>query len=110
MIRTLSRYYSDFVEGANSIYNGSNLQDWLDAEVRWKDGVAHPTASEVQAKSEELEEIITASKAEYDSKQYQRDRTYPPLGEQLDMIYHAGLGGDEFQAAIKAVKDEFPKP
>jgi hypothetical protein len=53
---------------------------------------------------------ITRLQTEYDSKQYQRDRTYPPLGEQLDMIYHAGLGGDEFQATIKAVKDAHPKP
>jgi hypothetical protein len=38
-----------------------------------------------------------------------RAATYPTIGNQLDMIYHAGSGGDEFQAAIKAVKDEFPK-
>ena len=60
------------------------------------------------------ESLITAEltrlQAEYDSKQYQRDRIYPPIGNQLDMIYHAGLGGDEFQAAIKAVKDKHPKP
>jgi len=35
---------------------------------------------------------------------------YPPIEDQLDMIYHAGLGGDEFQATIKAVKDAHPKP
>ena len=60
------------------------------------------------------ESLITAEVTRlqdiYDSKQYQRDRIYPPIGEQLDMIYHAGLGGDEFQAAIKAVKDKHPKP
>ena len=38
-----------------------------------------------------------------------RQASYPSLGDQLDMIYHAGLGGDEFQAAIKAVKDKYPK-
>jgi len=25
------------------------------------------------------------------------------------MIYHAGQGGDAFQAAIQAVKDKYPK-
>jgi hypothetical protein len=25
------------------------------------------------------------------------------------MIYHAGVGGDAFQAAIKAIKDKHPK-
>ena len=34
---------------------------------------------------------------------------YPPIEDQLDMIYHAGLGGDEFQEAIKIVKNKYPK-
>jgi len=38
-----------------------------------------------------------------------RREAYPPIGDQLDMIYHAGLGGDAFQAAISAVKQEYPK-
>jgi hypothetical protein len=43
----------------------------------------------------------------YDSN---RRKEYPSIGDQLDMIFHAGLGGDEFQAAIQAVKDKYPKP
>jgi len=39
-----------------------------------------------------------------------RAEKYPSIGDQLDMIFHAGLGGDEFQAAIQAVKDAYPKP
>jgi len=42
--------------------------------------------------------------------QYRHDRQYPSVEDQLDMIFHAGLGGDEFQAAIQAVKDAYPKP
>ena len=38
-----------------------------------------------------------------------RREAYPPLEDQLDMIFHAGLGGDEFQSAIQAVKDAHPK-
>jgi len=54
---------------------------------------------------------VTRLQAEYDSKQYARDRAeaYPSIGDQLDMIFHAGLGGDEFQSAIQAVKDAHPK-
>jgi len=37
------------------------------------------------------------------------DRVYPSIGDQLDMIFHAGLGGDEFQTVIQAVKDAHPK-
>ena len=54
---------------------------------------------------------IVRLNAEYAATQYQRDRVkaYPSIGDQLDMIYHAGLGGDVFQSAIKAIKDQFPK-
>lgn len=47
-----------------------------------------------------------------DPNQYKTNRRaeYPSIGDQLDMIFHAGLGGDEFQAAIQAVKDANPKP
>tara|TARA_B110000483_G_scaffold240220_1_gene320312 strand:+ start:2112 stop:2402 length:291 start_codon:yes stop_codon:yes gene_type:complete len=49
--------------------------------------------------------------AEYDAKEYQRNRAteYPSIVDQLDMIYHAGFGGDAFQATIKAIKDKHPK-
>ena len=60
--------------------------------------------ADILAKQKELQ---TA----YDNKKYQRDRIeeYPSLGDQLDMIYHAGQGGDAFQKAIKEVKDKYPK-
>jgi len=61
------------------------------------------------------EDLITAEikrlQADYEAKEYQRNRAteYPSIAEQLDLIYHAGVGGDAFQAAIKAVKDKHPK-
>ena len=39
----------------------------------------------------------------------QRLKAYPSIGDQLDMIYHSGQGGDAFQKAIKTVKDKYPK-
>jgi len=74
--------------------------------ITWlSDDITQPTEAEINAK-------ITELQADYDSKQYQRDRAkaYPDIADQLDMIFHAGLGGDEFQAAIQAVKDAHPKP
>jgi hypothetical protein len=56
----------------------------------------------VEAKAAELQVI-----ADY---QQPRKVAYPSVTDQLDMIFHAGLGGDEFQAAIQAVKDANPKP
>lgn len=53
--------------------------------------------------------------ADYDAKQYQRDRKYPDLGEQFDLLFKDINEGtlDKtgiFYTAIKAVKDAHPKP
>ena len=111
MIRTLSKYYSDTVEGANSAYNGSNLQAWLDTEVRWKEGTVHPTAVEVQAKSEDLEALMTSVKAEYDSQEYARNRK-----AKYDLLNQDELRFDDLENttttwvdAINAIKQEYPK-
>ena len=55
---------------------------------------------------------VAAMQADWDGKAYARNRIveYPSIGDQLDMIYRNGDGGAEFQAAIKAIKDKYPKP
>jgi len=62
-----------------------------------------PSNAEIEAKIKELQ-------ADYDSKQYQRDRevAYPSIPDQLDTIYHQGI--DAWKAEIKVVKDKYPKP
>ena len=67
---------------------------------RYHDGQTPPTEEEANTKLAELQ-------AEYDALQYQRDRIYPPIGDQLDEIYHNGI--DEWKKTIKAVKDKHPK-
>jgi|TARA_R100001440_G_scaffold11776_1_gene20897 hypothetical protein len=73
-------------------------------QIDWHDGTTPIAEEDILAKEKELQ-------AEYDANKYQRDRaeSYPSIGDQLDMIYHAGQGGDAFQKAIKAVKDKYPK-
>ena len=73
-------------------------------KITWHNETAPIAEADILAKQKELQ---TA----YDNIKYQRDRaeSYPSIGDQLDMIYHAGVGGDAFQAAIKAVKDKHPK-
>jgi len=68
------------------------------------DGVVKPTKSEFDAE-------VSRLKTAYNNAAYQRNRAaeYPSIGDQLDMIYHNGDGGVTFQAAIKAVKDKYPK-
>jgi hypothetical protein len=64
----------------------------------------HPSVADIEA-------MHTTVKVEMDALAYQGKRRdeYPPIEDQLDMIYHAGLGGDEFQEAIKIVKNKYPK-
>jgi len=73
-------------------------------QITWLEETTPIAEADILAKQAELQ-------ADYEAKEYQRNRAseYPSMGEQLDMIYHAGQGGDAFQAAIQAVKDKHPK-
>jgi len=88
--------------GAEWVLRGDELE-WLDAVQ------TEPTQSEIDA------EVIRLQ-AEYDSKQYARDRAtqYAPLADQLDMLWHAidqgiDLKQSDFYTGNKAVKDAHPK-
>jgi len=56
-----------------------------------------------------IEAEIARLQAEYEAKQYQRDRAteYPSIADQLDTLYHGGY--DAWKAQVKAVKDKYPK-
>ena len=66
----------------------------------------------------DIEAKMVEVQAEYDANQYQRDRAtaYPPIGDQLDMLWHSidqnpKLKSEyfEFYEAIKVVKVKHPK-
>ena len=82
---------------------GGGINSTIDGEIYYHDGQTPPTEEQIQAKLAELQ-------AEYDSKQYQRDRAsaYPSTEDQLDMLYHQGIEG--WKTEIKKVKDAHPKP
>jgi hypothetical protein len=44
-----------------------------------------------------------------DQYKYSRAPEYPPIGDQLDALFHAGVFPAEMAAAIQAVKDKHPK-
>jgi len=72
--------------------------------VDWMDNENPPTDEALNAKIAEL-------KAEYDANQYQRDRQYPSIGDQLDMQYHDQINGTTtWKDAIAKVKADNPKP
>jgi len=68
--------------------------------------------TEEEEKARDAEEAQVASEyADYVANyKYKDDRSssYPPIGDQLDKIYHEGI--DEWKKVIKAVKDKYPKP
>ena len=73
-------------------------------QITWLNGTAVISKSDIQAKQAEL-------KADYDSKQYQRDRAeaYPSWQDQLDKIYHDGVTKWKSEM-IDPIKDAHPKP
>ena len=71
----------------------------------WENGTTPIPANEILAKQQELI-------AEYNAKQYQRDRAkaYPSIQEQLDLQYWDKVNGtNKWQDAINAVKQKYPK-
>ena len=77
--------------------------------IVWENGTTPIPKADIEAKMVELQ-------AEYDANQYQRDRVYPSIGDQLDMLWHSidqnpKLKSEyfEFYEAIKAIKVKHPK-
>ena len=86
-----------------------NGEDINTCEIEWHNGTTPIPKADIEAKMVELQ-------AEYDANQYQRDRVYPSIGDQLDMLWHSidknpSLKSEyfEFYEAIKAVKVKHPK-
>lgn len=97
------------IEAIRSLVGGGITQKY-NGEIIYHDDQTPPTEEQIQAKLAELQ-------ADYDSKQYQRDRAtnYPEIKEQLDLLYHdmtAGKGDKtgEWYKAVNKVKTDNPKP
>ena len=89
-----------------SILNKRNVNCAIDDEkiIRWGESSDQPTQEEINAK-------ITELQADYDSKQYQRNRQSPSIQEQLDMQYWDSVNGtNTWKDAIAKVKTDNPKP
>ena len=73
--------------------------EWIDENIK------RPTDKAIQ---NEISRLVKQQEA----TAYRDDRAnaYPPLGDQLDALYHAGIFPAEMEAQIRAVKDEYPKP
>ena len=69
----------------------------------WHNGTTPISKADIEAKMVEVQ-------AEHDSKQYQRNRIYPSIGDQLDMQYKDLLNSTTtWKDAIAKVKADNPK-
>jgi len=73
--------------------------------VTIRDNVAY------DANNNEVAYDNTAVEAEVNANAYkdQRVSEYPPIGDQLDALFHAGVFPDDMAAKIQAVKNKYPK-
>ncbi len=80
--------------------NGSDINT---CTFEWHNGTTPISKADIEAKMVELQ-------AEYDANQYQRDRVYPSIQEQLDMQYWDNVNGTtNWEDAIAKVKADNPK-
>ena len=71
--------------------------------ITWHNGTTPIPKADIEAKMVEVQ-------ADYDAKQYQRDRVYPSIGDQLDMQYKDLLNGTTtWKDAVAKVKSDNPK-
>jgi hypothetical protein len=97
----------------NSDYPELNWElegDYEYEKIQW-----HLSEGQAPPSKEVLESKLAKLQADYDSKKYQRDRKYPELGEQFDLLFKDIDSGKVnkdgvFYKALKAVKDAHPKP
>ncbi len=87
------------VPGAEWVTDGEKVTQWLSPDID------QPTQSEIDAE-------IVRLQSEYDLQEYARSResAYPPIGDQLDALFHAGVFPEDMAAQLQAVKDAHPKP
>ena len=87
-------------------YSGADF-----STLTWLNGTTPISQADIETKQAELQ-------AEYDAKQYQRDRTvqperggYPSIEDQLDMMWHDKQDDTTtWENAVQAIKDAHPKP
>jgi len=72
-------------------------------QITWHNGTTPIPKADIEAKMVEVQ-------ADYDAKQYQRDRVYPSIQEQLDMQYWDSVNGTTtWKDAVAKVKADNPK-
>ena len=72
--------------------------------ITWENGTSPISKADIELK-------LASFQAEYDSKQYARDRLaeYPPIGDQLDALWKGGDDAAAMKVIVDKVKSDNPK-
>lgn len=99
----------DISDAIRSLYPNTKwrvINDPLDySNLIWEDdNIEKPDESTIRLEIERLQKI-------QDTEIYRVKRApeYPPIGDQLDDLFHAGAFSPEMTAKIQAIKDKYPK-
>jgi hypothetical protein len=93
---------------AQVVVRGSDINT---CEIEWHEGTTPISKADIEAKMNEM-----ANEPEQSAYAEQRRNAYPPIGDQLDMLWHS-IDKDpqlkskyfDFYESIKAVKVKYPK-
>ena len=95
-----------------ALIQGTRICDLVDddktfevhADLKWVDVADNTTQQDTYVDGKVVKFVApTPTYAE------NRISNYPPIGDQLDDLYHKGAFSDAMAAQLKAVKDKYPK-
>ena len=83
---------------------------WSDSKNKVYANLIIHDDSKSKPSEQECTDGLATMQSDYDAKQYQRDRVYPSIGDQLDMQYWDNINGTTtWKDAITKVKSNNPK-
>jgi hypothetical protein len=71
--------------------------------------IVHDVPYDINDNVIEIDESAVNAWVDPEAYKNQRVREYPPIGDQLDALFHAGVFPDDMAAKIQAVKNKYPK-
>ena len=71
--------------------------------------IVHDVPYDINDNVIEIDESAVDAWVDPEAYKNQRVREYPPIGDQLDALFHAGVFPDDMAAKIQAVKNKYPK-
>jgi len=86
-------------------HDGTKITYWGKCDP---DDLENPDTEPTQA---ELEAAHAEWKIEWDAQEYARNRKpeYPPIGDQLDDLFHSGAFSSDMSDKLQVIKDKYPK-